>query len=882
MISSRVLSRLLPVAEGDVSSFDGTKFGARRMGDREAGHPDSLNTPFRDHDEDPERLLFDGDLEQSPDARLRPFASPKTTRISPKWLQGQTGGRVEEDDDVPESLLLDSTEDHGPGSLSRPQDKDKGFLPHPKTQTRSQAAQEQTCYQDDPLSSRGGKREVVPRIAKRERTSYPRQDPHAEAMWLWTNASNPDAFLLEVYHYYVEHGVYSILLKRMIGQLTKLFVFSFAMFLTTCVDYSLIPASKSTSEVMIPQCMAKASWTKSAILAIFIMYWCWTTTTYIRDTPHLIRMRKFYEYGLGIADSDIQTVSWVRVVEGLVQIANANPATANAPSNVPAWMQYPKPQQRLNAESIANRLMRRDNFYVAMYNKDIFDFTLPLPFFGARQFYSKSLEWCIDFCFTNFIFDEQGNIRPFALEIRNRASVAANCRRRLQFAALISILIAPINILWFCVMYFFRYYTEFTRNPSKVSARSFTPFAEWKIRQFNELDHLFHRRLRQAFPFANEYLKQFPKDKTDQFCRFVAFVSGALAAVLAIATLLDHELFLGFEVTPGRTAVFWLTLTVGIFGFAHGMLPEEHEVHDPVFYLKEVLIFTHYLPAHWKGRLHSNEVREEFAAMFQLKIFIFVEEILSLIVAPWILLRNANTRAERIADFFREQTLFVEGIGHQCNFAVFSFKKEVNFEDPTAALGDVDGLCDEHYGLKDDKMAASVQNFMQYYSHCNPRQGLRKNRGWQLPPAWPRMLSPSTPGEPSRPIRPSNMHAYPPDNPRRTAPVSDFPPQQRTHTSLWSPPSATPVQLQRMRPDQSQKQAGAKTAKNGIGEISESRIMAQDSDLHDYANGPGTKGETQNDPKDLDVGVPPEGEFGVIGMLMQFGKVQTGKSAPGV
>ena len=67
-------------------------------------------------------------------------------------------------------------------------------------------------------------------------------------------------------------------------------------------------------------------------------------------------------------------------------------------------------------------------------------------------------------------------------------------RTRLRFAVLISIAVAPFNILRFCVLYFFKYYTEFTKNPSKASARTFTPFAEWKIREFNELDHLFNIR----------------------------------------------------------------------------------------------------------------------------------------------------------------------------------------------------------------------------------------------------------------------------------------------------------------------------------------------------------------------------------------------------
>ena len=152
-------------------------------------------------------------------------------------------------------------------------------------------------------------------------------------------------------------------------------------------------------------------------------------------------------------------------------------------------------------------------------------------------------------------------------------------------------------------------------------------------------------------------------------------------------------------------------------------------------------MFTHYMPAHWKDRLHSNEVRAEFSAMYQTKVLIFLEEVLSLIVAPIILLRNAGRRSERIIDFFREHSVHVDGVGYQCNFAVFGFKKDPNAEDPATLLTERDGLRDEYFGLKDDKMATSVNNFMQYYSHFSQRQSGRRAHGWHPPPAWPPMLA---------------------------------------------------------------------------------------------------------------------------------------------
>ena len=865
MMASRVLSRLLPVADGDVSVLEGMRNTTYRQSDVESQPGRPTEDLFHDDDEFPDRMFFEGANDDdgfdqnrySPQQPPSSQESPTLDRIRPKWLEDQRNRRIEEDEDVPASLLLDPKDKP---ELSRPATRGEGNT-KATIEAKWRAAQEQHRLHAAPPSrpaTNRGRRSQAPTT----QTQPLQPDRRAEAMWLYTNANNLDAFLLEIYQYYVNHGVWSILLSRAISLLRDAFIFSFFIFLTTCIDYSAIPKSKSTSEVMIPKCMAKASFLKNSAVFFFIMYWFTKAAQHIRDIRRLFRMQNFFLHVLGINDQDLQTVSWVRVVEGLVKVQNANVATANTTPAVKNYLNYGKPPQRISAESIANRLMRQDNYYVALYNKDILDFTLPLPFVGTRQFYSKSLEWCIDFCLTNFIFDEQGSIRPFCLEVRNRSALVTALRRRLQFAALTSVLIAPFNILRFCILYFFTYYTEFTKNPSKISARTFTPFAEWKIREFNELDHLFQRRLRQAYPFANDYLKQFPKDKTDQACRFIALISGAVAAVLAILTLWDPELFLGFEVTPGRTAFFWLTITIGIFGAAHGALPDENEVHDPVLHLKEVLMFTHYMPAHWKNRLHSNEVRAEFSAMYQMKILIFIEEILSLIVAPWILLRNATHRCERVIDFFREQTVHVDGIGHQCNFAVFGFKKDPNAEDPTAVLNEPDGLRDDYYGLKDDKMAASVQNFMQYYSHFNQRQNQRRTGGFHAPPPWPDALAQDatqTAHQPSAAVRPASA---------RKSGIIDA----RLQRSVRSPPQAARRERKSNKTEQAQDVGEVKSG-GAVHGVTESRLMSQDSDLHDFdlsAGGDALESDTEENEL-------ANGNGGVLGMLQQFAKAHTEK-----
>jgi autophagy-related protein 9 len=90
--------------------------------------------------------------------------------------------------------------------------------------------------------------------------------------------------------------------------------------------------------------------------------------------------------------------------------------------------------------------------------------------------------------------------------------------------------------------------------------------------------------------------------------RFIAFVSGSFAAVLFLVSLIDPELFLGFEITKDRTVLFYLGLFGMILAVSRGMTPEENLVFEPESMLTQVIEYTHFCPSHWVGKLHSDKV----------------------------------------------------------------------------------------------------------------------------------------------------------------------------------------------------------------------------------------------------------------------------------
>ena len=88
----------------------------------------------------------------------------------------------------------------------------------------------------------------------------------------------------------------------------------------------------------------------------------------------------------------------------------------------------------------------------------------------------------------------------------------------------------------------------------------------------------------------------------------MAFIAGSFAAVLLLASILDPDLFLHFEITPHGTVLFYLGIFASILAVARGMIPEDNKVFDPELLMTEVIQYTHYMPNEWKGMLHSKQV----------------------------------------------------------------------------------------------------------------------------------------------------------------------------------------------------------------------------------------------------------------------------------
>jgi len=741
-MASTILSRFLPPGNAGSPSIYETIEQYERSLDphenesRSANAIDDDNLDERFHDQDLDRMLADAAAsETTSQSSAYPqinLGYPSHHRLPPKpsssdrqrWPYDIGLGPIRQDDEdsVPESLLLEHNKDTQALLPQEPRPARETWheLPAPVPGPPKDKTTQRRWDHAQP--SRTASHAHLTAVPPKSRPTTLFVDAAETAMWRWTNEQNLDRFLREVYDYYLGKGMWPIMLSKVIGLLTLLFVVGFSTFLTSCVDYSSIPTSKTLSQILIPQCTLKMSAFSNFLIWLFSLTWIMRFVYGLLDIRRLWQLHDFYLHLLGVPDHEMQTISWQEIVGRLMNLREVNPTTALNVSPESRKFMGLNSKQRMDAHDIANRVMRQENYFIALFNKEVLDLTLPLPFLRNRQLFSKTLEMNIQFCINCFVFNKQGQLNQLFLKDTHRRELIDTLKARFFWAGIFNVILAPFIVTYTLILFFLSYFSEYHKNPSQLSSRAYTPLAEWRFREFNELPHLLSRRLNMSVPFASRYIDQFPKDKTVQVARFVAFIAGALAAVLALASLLDPDLFLGFEITHERTVLFYLGVLTTIWAVARGMVPDEHHVFDPEFAIQNVIDYTHYAPVAWRGRLHSDEVRRDFSALYRPKILIFLEEIASMLFTPLVLWFTLPSCSERVVDFFREFTVHVDGLGYLCSFALFDFNKG---GDDGAAGERRDApaphLRHDYYASRDGKMLSSYFSFIDNYAG-DPRQ----------------------------------------------------------------------------------------------------------------------------------------------------------------
>lgn len=538
-----------------------------------------------------------------------------------------------------------------------------------------------------------------------------------KALSEWNNITNMDQFLELVYDYYINRGHGPMILHD-ISNLAKLgFMIIFASILAFCVDWSFLSRSASSSNhPKLWEVLSVANFFRQITIfgiiciAVFGGYWWIQCLRFWNRLPLYDQVARFYHHLLKIEDKQFgDTIDFADICDGIMKLHDKNKIVGDS----------------LDARDICNRIMRRDNYMIALFNRDLLHLNDGLPkYMGSNAILlTRILEWNIVFCLLGYVFEgERSSIRAAFLKTTQRDRLSSELRKRFQLLAVINFLLTPFLLVFIVVYFLFRYGEELYRKPTSVTDRQYSTWSHWMLREFNELDHLFEKRLAASHDNAMKYIESFPAPRYTAAFKFISFVAGSIVLVLLAMTVVNEDLLMHFELTEGKSIIWFLGFFGAILTISRSLIPNPRaQYFDKVGLIGEVSAHLHYSPETWKRHPESLSVRQELKELFPTRYQLFVRELIGLFLNPFILYYSLPKNAEELVEFFREFSVQVDGLGYVCSFALFDFERhgdmrlleqfEEKGEENVLAQRRLQPIEDSFLQSKNGKMEKSLLNF---------------------------------------------------------------------------------------------------------------------------------------------------------------------------
>lgn len=501
---------------------------------------------------------------------------------------------------------------------------------------------------------------------------------HDQEKSRWSHIDDLDEFFTRVYQYHQNHGMPSLVFLEVLNLFQILFLATFSIFMIECVDYKTLFQNQTVvkdptnhtfvkkthiADVVFPfgKCVAQISFKFWVVMMVVAVFWLFRLVKAIYNISRYAEIRAFYMSALNIQTSDLPNITWHEVQEKLLQMQLKHHLCVH--------------KQELTELDIYNRILRFKNYEVAMVNQGILPPRCEVPGLGQLIMLTTGFKYNFEFLFfwgPFAPFKDGYQLRPEFKVFSKRSDLIAELSKSMLILGLLNLILSPLIFVWQLLQFFYNYTELIKRDPGVLGSRKWSNYGKLYFRHFNELDHELEARLSRAYKPSLLYLSSFVSKFVVVIAKFFVFTFGAVFAALVVLTLYDEDVL---NVEHVLTVI---SITGAITGIARSLIPDENSVFFMDQMMYQILAQVHYMPDLWKTNANSYVVRDEFVKLFQYKFVYLIEELLSPILTPFILLFWLRPKSARIVDFLRNFTVEIVGVGDVCSFSQMDTRRHGN------------------------------------------------------------------------------------------------------------------------------------------------------------------------------------------------------------
>lgn len=484
---------------------------------------------------------------------------------------------------------------------------------------------------------------------------------------IWSPNSAVPQRLRNIYNYWRYKGFTPIVLNRVLTLLSITFIGILMFILTLCIDYSLLIHATNSSEIINlsalihpPRVDYEYRIWFLVFFSVFIIFWIIKLIDTVKDIIHMRNIREYLDW-LDIDEENIQNLTWDDVLDKIVENQRSS-LTSDEP---------------LTHLQVVNLIMYEDNYLLAMIDKQLLNVSLSNCKESRNKLrcLTKVVLWSLRMTIFKFIFNNPGGMIRDEFSPQNKRNtevldkLANKLSIRFRIFAIVFLILSPFILTWLLIYFIFKYGEQLKNDPgASLGVKSWSVNSRLIFRGYNELPHILHERLSQAYTECESYISCFRYRILDLLAKFTSFILGSLVIVFILVGIYDEQLLLNINIL-GKSILVWLSVLVPLLAGIRKSIQSENFTYDPNKYLAKLVSYTHYCPEYWTKEIYRNgnkledvlrgtetEVYEEVKGYFPYKIKMWLDEAISLITVPILFLFVLPSQSKAIIKFFSDHT----------------------------------------------------------------------------------------------------------------------------------------------------------------------------------------------------------------------------------
>lgn len=430
--------------------------------------------------------------------------------------------------------------------------------------------------------------------------------------------SSIDSILINIYNYYADHGYQFIITQSCMNAVVSVFstiLFAWLLFYVHWIDIlkgrtenvfgfsdTLFTNRPTDMEIV---CLL---WISAACL-----YCAWELVSACYSIKYAVNTRRLYTEALEITENELPSLTALDVFQRVISKHQDGklPCLGSSSITVP---------------QIVARIMRIDNVFIALVSCK----SKLLP-----QNMSTTLQSALYSCIVHGLFNaDRYTLNPNFLD--SSKLLQKRIRRQILYNVVSWIFVPFLTVVQAFFFHMYCLYTEKSlANPFRWSV-----YAHWKLRDINEVSHVFTRRLELATRYSNRFLQLYPDYSVSQFHQGVTRIAGSVVSVLFVFTLINSQL-LTLESLFGIPLLWYLTVSGTIVMVSRGyMVSAQNKIADAAK-VKEQLVACCHLPE-LTQQSNVSDIKKIIQQLFRAKFTNIFYEILGQFITPF-QLSNLNT-----------------------------------------------------------------------------------------------------------------------------------------------------------------------------------------------------------------------------------------------